>query len=109
MEMAKYEIYQAFHNLNDKSFKVRTHADAVKDTIYRGVFRQDLMDQGFSNKDLKKAIRKNWIEERQIAINGSRRNVVIWLDQEMTSPTWHKRLIQKFRNYFKELAKSFRN
>lgn len=109
MEMDKYDLYRSFYNMNDRSMKIRTHSDALKDTIYRGVFRKDLESEGYTRRQIKHAIRQGWVEERQISIDGSRQNVIIWLDQEMTSPTFYKRWISKIVKYFKGLHKSYRN
>lgn len=92
--MLKHEMFLVFKNNENDLVRVRVRNDFTKDVIYSGVFEKTFKEE-FSKKQIAEAIAFGWIKKDVIRTPEGVRNVYLWLEQEMTSPTAYKRFFSK--------------
>jgi len=100
MNMAKYQLERTFFNHSKFNSRDTAASTKFKDVIYKGLFESELKAQGYTNKELDKAVKNNWIKRVYIAPNGmTLRTAYLWLDVEMPQYTPIKRFIDKMYRF----------
>ena len=97
--ITKDDLYRIFVKNNDKTIKVRIKSTALGDEIYRGILEADLISSGIDKSTIKALVKKGFIVSKQISMNGVYRNVYLWKNEQLLSPIWYKRLIQRAKRW----------
>ena len=73
----------------------------MKDKIYKALYESDLKNEGYSDKDLRYAVKQGWISKSMIIIEtGAIRIIYLWLEDEMPQRKWLKRQLDKIKKFF---------
>lgn len=103
MDMLKYEFFRYFKNNEDELVKIRALKDN-KSVYYKAMFIKEIESE-FDKLEMKEGLEKGYLAYAKISIDGTHRNVVAWMDQELLPPGIRGKIILIFRR-FKKWIKS---
>ena len=102
MRKELWEWRQLFRNSSTFQVKVMDQSNLLRDVNRRAMYRDEVLKEEFTKKDIQLALKKKWVTLKHIQPMGNRtmRKVVVFTLDEMPQRVWWKRVVTWLREKF---------